>query len=119
MSSKKREGAQLHQAMRRILSESACHNELWTERQDFPSLVSMVSVILTFSNSAAVNRLSSTIGLARVWIHDAAQVWARMWYPVSMAPEVAQLGPLTTDNEQRGSCAQCRPAFPGTRRFPA
>ncbi len=47
--------------MRRILSESACHNELWTERQDFPSLVSMVSAILTFSNSAAVNRLSSTI----------------------------------------------------------
>ena len=48
-------------AMRRILSESACQSGLCSGRQDFSPLVSMVSAILTFSNSPAVNRLSSTI----------------------------------------------------------
>src|SRR5437879_7736482 len=37
--------------------------------------------------------------LARIRIHHASNVWARARYPVSMAPEVTQLGSLTSDNK--------------------
>lgn len=47
--------------MRRILSASACHKRPCSGRHDFPSLVSIVSAILTFSNSTTVRRLSSTM----------------------------------------------------------
>src|ERR1700688_5129429 len=46
-------------AMRRILSESACHNGLWNGWQVLSPRLLIVSEILTFSNSPAVRRLSS------------------------------------------------------------
>ena len=55
--------------------------------------------------------------LARIRIHHAANVWARAWYPVSMAPEVTELRSLTSDDKQGWSPAERQPAFPGTRRI--
>jgi predicted ATPase len=37
--------------------------------------------------------------LARIRIHHAADVGARAWYSVSMAPEVTQLGSFTSDDK--------------------
>src|ERR1700722_2100224 len=36
---------------------------------------------------------------ACVRIHHAAHVWARVWYPVGVAPEVPELGSFTSDNK--------------------
>src|SRR5581483_3297402 len=50
--------------------------------------------------------------LARVRIDHTTQVPARAWNPVSMAPEVAELGPFPADNKQRRSATQRKPALP-------
>ncbi len=54
---------------------------------------------------------------ARVRIHHAAHVWARVWYSVGMPPEVTELGSLASDDKQRWPPAERQPAFSGTRRI--
>jgi hypothetical protein len=70
-------------------------------RHDLSPLVAMVSAILAFSNSAVVRWFSSTItGLASLRIHRAAQGWTRTWYAVGMAPKVAELRSLASDDKR-------------------
>src|SRR5882672_1200167 len=53
---------------------------------------------------------------SRVRVHDTTEIRPRTRYVVSVAPEVAQLGPLSSDDEQGGPPTQRQPSFPGTWR---
>jgi len=67
-------------------------------------LVAMVSAILAFSNSAVVRWFSSTItGLPVSGFTAAARGWTRTWYGLGMAPKVAELRSLASDDKRRRS----------------
>src|ERR1700680_107221 len=84
--------SKLNRAVRRIWPGSSCHRG----RQDFPSLASIISAILIFSKSPAVNCLSSTITGLPISEFLRSQGMGQNVVPGTLQRRIAQGLPLRT-----------------------